>query len=189
MAESMARVALKPGMKTWIVTNERVRTKVAELREDLDDLVVEARQEHESQADASAQTATDREATAPATVPRRKATRTQTERGGRAKTPDDTNDAEAEQTAKSVWAAQAGQRHGTALYARAYASSTGCLIWAVTVTFNTPPNAGCEAMRSDRYTTAIHLLEDGSRFGRWHAGRPRRIGRDWNESSRLARSR
>jgi hypothetical protein len=51
MAESMAREALKKGMKVWLVASERVRTKVAELREDLEDVVVEARQEYESQAD------------------------------------------------------------------------------------------------------------------------------------------
>jgi hypothetical protein len=98
-AESRVRDALKQGMKIWLVTSERVRTKVAELREDLAAVVIEARQEYESQADRSARTDADSEAVAAATAPRRRATRTQAKRGRHAETTDDPKEAKREQTA------------------------------------------------------------------------------------------
>jgi len=51
LVESMARKVLKTGMKTWIVTTERVQAGLAQLREDLDDVVAEARHEYEHRAD------------------------------------------------------------------------------------------------------------------------------------------
>jgi hypothetical protein len=51
MAENIVRGALKQGLKTWIVTRERVSTMVTQLREDIEDVVVEARQEYEGHAD------------------------------------------------------------------------------------------------------------------------------------------
>ena len=51
MAESMVREILKQGMKTWIVTSARVWMKAAELWEGLEDMVVQARLEHETRAD------------------------------------------------------------------------------------------------------------------------------------------
>jgi hypothetical protein len=64
MAEGMVREALKQGMKTWIITSERVRTKVAELREGLEDVVLEVRQEYKQQAEARAQPAAKEDAAA-----------------------------------------------------------------------------------------------------------------------------
>ena len=95
MAESMVREALKQGMKTWIVTGERVRTMVAQLREDIEDVVFEARQEYASQADTQAQPDSDTESVAGATAPRRKASRARAKREEPAKAPGDTQDAKA----------------------------------------------------------------------------------------------
>jgi hypothetical protein len=58
MAEITARDLLKQGIKLWFVTSERVRTKAAQLREDLEDVVVEARQEYADQAAVAADQAT-----------------------------------------------------------------------------------------------------------------------------------
>ena len=51
MVESMARRVLKGGMKTWIVTTERIQAGLAQLREELDDVLVEARHEYEHRAE------------------------------------------------------------------------------------------------------------------------------------------
>ena len=102
MAESRVREGLKQGMKLWIVTSERVRSKVTEMREDFEDLVVEARQEYERRADARAQTDANSEAAARVAAPRPKATRTQAKRGERAKPSDEAKAAKEEQTAKAV---------------------------------------------------------------------------------------
>jgi hypothetical protein len=60
MAESMMRGALKQSMKLWIAASERVRVKAAELREDLEDVVVEAREEYGQKSDPGARTDTER---------------------------------------------------------------------------------------------------------------------------------
>jgi hypothetical protein len=54
MVESMARKVLKAGIKTWIVTTERLQAGLAQLREELDDVVAEARHEYEHRADDAA---------------------------------------------------------------------------------------------------------------------------------------
>ena len=46
MTDSVVRDAVKQAMKLWIVVSERVRVRAAELREDLEDVVVEAREEY-----------------------------------------------------------------------------------------------------------------------------------------------
>jgi hypothetical protein len=60
MAESMVRGALKQGLKLWIVASERVRVRATELREDLEDVVVEAREEYEQKSDPGARTDAER---------------------------------------------------------------------------------------------------------------------------------
>jgi hypothetical protein len=54
MVESMTRKALKEGMKTWIMATERVQVLLAQLREELDDVVAEARHEFEHRAEGAA---------------------------------------------------------------------------------------------------------------------------------------
>lgn len=49
MAENVARTTVKQGMKAWIIANDWVRSRVAQLREDVEDTVAEARQEYERQ--------------------------------------------------------------------------------------------------------------------------------------------
>jgi hypothetical protein len=93
MAESMVREALKQGMKSWIATSERVRTMAAQFREDIEDVVFEARQEYESQADTKAQSDSDAESVDVATTPRRKATRARAKREQPAKATGDAQDA------------------------------------------------------------------------------------------------
>jgi hypothetical protein len=83
MAESMVREALKQGMKTWIVTSDRVRMKAAELWEGLEDVVVEARQEYETRADTNDRPRHDR-GSAPAPRAKPKPGRA---RAGRAASP------------------------------------------------------------------------------------------------------
>jgi hypothetical protein len=61
MAESMVREALKKGMKTWIMASDRVRTSVAEIREGLEDVVVEARAEYENRGEGPAQPDAERD--------------------------------------------------------------------------------------------------------------------------------
>jgi hypothetical protein len=95
MAESVVREALKQGMKSWIVTSERVRTMVAQFREDIEDVVFEARQEYESQADTKAQPDSDTESVAVATAPRRKAARARAKREEPAEATGDAQDAKA----------------------------------------------------------------------------------------------
>ena len=95
MAESMMREALKQGMKIWIVTNERVRTKVAELREDLEDVVIEAQQEYDGQVDADPETVA-------AAAPRRKVTRAPAKREQRARPTGVAKATKVERTAKAV---------------------------------------------------------------------------------------
>jgi hypothetical protein len=51
MVESMAWKVLKEGMKTWIVMTERLQAGLAQLREAVDDVVAEARQEYEHRAE------------------------------------------------------------------------------------------------------------------------------------------
>jgi hypothetical protein len=53
MVENIARKALKEGMKTWIVTTERLQARFAQLREEIEDVVVEARHEYEHQAEST----------------------------------------------------------------------------------------------------------------------------------------
>jgi hypothetical protein len=110
MAESRVREVLKKSMKLWIVTSQRVRMRVAELREELEDVVAEARHEHQSHAEAREQTEADGEAVAAAAAPRRKSTRSPRRRSSRAQAtheehaepPDDTTDPKAEPPARSV---------------------------------------------------------------------------------------
>lgn len=59
MVESVARKIVKEGMKTWIVTTERLPAGLAQLREELDDVLVEARHEYEHQADSEADRRSD----------------------------------------------------------------------------------------------------------------------------------
>ena len=54
MVASMARTVLKESMKTWIVTTERLQAGLAQLREELDDVVAEARHEYEHRAEVAA---------------------------------------------------------------------------------------------------------------------------------------
>src|SRR5262245_15161447 len=54
MVENMALRVLKEGMKTWIVTTRRIQAGFAQLREELDDVVAEARDEYERRADNAA---------------------------------------------------------------------------------------------------------------------------------------
>jgi hypothetical protein len=79
MADSTVREALKRGLKIWIVMSERVRARVAELREDFEDVLVEAREEYREEgrqrAATDAQPDAEREAAPVTTAPRRKATR------------------------------------------------------------------------------------------------------------------
>jgi hypothetical protein len=51
MVERSARKVLKGGMKTWIVTTERLQAGLARLRDELDDVLVEARHEYEHRAE------------------------------------------------------------------------------------------------------------------------------------------
>ena len=95
MAESMVREALKHGMTSWIVTSERVRTIAAQFREEIEDVVFEARQEYASQADTQAQPDADTESVAVATAPRRKASRARAKRVEPAEAPGDAQDAKA----------------------------------------------------------------------------------------------
>ena len=92
MAGSMTREALKKGMKTWIVASDRVRTMVAKLREDLEDVVIAARQEYESQADTHDRPDTE-SASRPAAKP--KARRAHAKREESAKATGDTKKAKA----------------------------------------------------------------------------------------------
>jgi len=102
MAEGIVRSALKQGMKVWIVTSERIRMTAAELREALEDVVAEARHEHQSPTGARAQTAAERQAEAAATAPSGEAHRTQAKPGAGGTATDDTNEATTEPAAKAV---------------------------------------------------------------------------------------
>ena len=53
MVESIARTVLKKAMKTWIVSADGLRTAFAQLREEVEDVVVEARHEYEHQAEST----------------------------------------------------------------------------------------------------------------------------------------
>jgi hypothetical protein len=54
MVADIARKALKKGMKAWILTTERLQAGLAQLREELDDVVAEARHEHEQRVEGAA---------------------------------------------------------------------------------------------------------------------------------------
>jgi hypothetical protein len=84
MAENVARTTVKLGMKAWFMANDWVRTHVAQLREDLEDTVAEARQEYERQAgtieqldaDSARQASTTDAAPKPQHIPARPVRRT-----------------------------------------------------------------------------------------------------------------
>ena len=61
MVESTAREALKQSMKAWIVTRDRAQTLVELFRENLDDLVTEARDEYMMESRGQADAASLRE--------------------------------------------------------------------------------------------------------------------------------
>ena len=93
VADSIVREALKQGMKTRSGTSERVRAMVAQLREDIEDVIIEARQEYESQADTKAQPDSDTESVAVTTSLRRNATRARARREEPAEATSDAQDA------------------------------------------------------------------------------------------------
>ena len=62
MVESTARKVLKESLKAWIMLTERWQAGLAQLREELDDVVAEARHEYEHRAEGAAD---ERPASAP----------------------------------------------------------------------------------------------------------------------------
>ena len=85
MVESITRRVLKEGMKTWIVTTERLQAGLAHLREELDDVLVEARHEYEHRA---AEGAVDRRSEpAPAAEAKAAKPKVTRSRSSRASTP------------------------------------------------------------------------------------------------------
>jgi hypothetical protein len=89
MAESLAREAVKRSMKAWIVTSDKVQETIAQLREDFEDLIAEARAEYEQQATTDAQADADDETTTETTAPSEQATRGRVKRGRRGQDTDD----------------------------------------------------------------------------------------------------
>ena len=84
MVESITRRVLKEGMKTWIVTTERLQAGLAHLREGLDDVLVEARHEYEHRADDTGDRRSEPATAVEATAAKPKVTRS---RSSRASTP------------------------------------------------------------------------------------------------------
>jgi hypothetical protein len=82
MVESVARRIVKEGMKAWIVTTERLLAGLARLREELDDVLVEARHEYEHPADSAADRRADPAPDAEATATRPKVSRSRSSRAG-----------------------------------------------------------------------------------------------------------
>jgi hypothetical protein len=82
MVESMARNVLKAGMKTWILTTERLLAGLAQLREELDDVLVEARHEYEHRAEGAASARTEPAPDAKAKVSKPKTSRARSARTG-----------------------------------------------------------------------------------------------------------
>jgi hypothetical protein len=79
---------MKRGIKTWIVTSDKVQKMIGLLREELEDLLAEARAEHERQATASAQADADEQTAAATTAPAAHPTRGRAKRGARGKDSD-----------------------------------------------------------------------------------------------------
>jgi len=75
MVESIARTIVKEGMKTWIVTTERLQAGLAQLREGLDDVLVEARHEYEHRAEGATDRRAEPDPGADATATKPKASR------------------------------------------------------------------------------------------------------------------
>jgi hypothetical protein len=82
MVESVARKIVKEGMKTWIVTTERLQAGLAQLREELDDVLVEARHEYEHRAGSAADRRSDPALDAEATATKPKVSRSRSSRAG-----------------------------------------------------------------------------------------------------------
>jgi hypothetical protein len=82
MVESIARRIVKEGMKAWIVTTERLLAGLAQLREELDDVLVEARHEYEHLADSAADRPSDPAPDAAATATKPTMSRSRSSRVG-----------------------------------------------------------------------------------------------------------
>ena len=84
MVERITRRMLKKGMKAWIVATERVQAGLAQLREELDDVVAEARHEYGQRAEDAADHGAEPTPRADANATRPKEGRS---RSSRARTP------------------------------------------------------------------------------------------------------
>ena len=85
MVESVVRNVLKEGMKTWIVTTERVQAGLAHLREELDDALAEARYEYEHRAEAETHQRPEPAPEAEAIAPSRQVSPARSARAGTAR--------------------------------------------------------------------------------------------------------
>jgi len=75
-------------MKTWIVTSDKVQMMIGLFREELEDLLAEARTEYEQQATTGAQADADEQTAAVITAQAAHPTRRRAKRGARGKDSD-----------------------------------------------------------------------------------------------------
>lgn len=87
MVENVARTVLKEGIKAWIAATERLHARLAQLREEIEDVVVEARYEYEHPAESTPVSRPAQKPVAGAPAAKSKASGARTQRNGTGRKP------------------------------------------------------------------------------------------------------